>query len=72
MTLFPSATERQPPCLKALGLVLFIVTPGSLLVLPLVAWWMARRVQRAPQAAEGYRPTNTGLRFSINAVRPSV
>lgn len=71
MTLFHLGAERQQQCLKAAGVVLFIITPGSLLVLPFVAWWMGRRVRRARLVSKGYRPMNTGLRFSINAVRPS-
>lgn len=31
------------PSLKGVALILFIVTPGSMLVLPLVAWWMVRK-----------------------------
>jgi hypothetical protein len=53
--------------LKGAALVVFIATPGSLLVLPLLAWWMAHRAR-----SRGQRPLNTGLRFSMNAVRPSV
>lgn len=53
--------------LKCAALAVFVATPGSLLLLPLLAWWMARRAQ-----GRGQRPLNTGLRFSINAVRPSV
>jgi hypothetical protein len=52
-------------CLKCAALLAFIATPGSLLVLPLVAWWIGRKGRRQ-------RPLNTGLRFSMNAVRPSV
>lgn len=45
MTLFPRTAEREQQCLKAVGVALFIITPGSLLVLPFVAWWVARRGQ---------------------------
>jgi hypothetical protein len=54
------------PYLKGAALVVFIATPGSLLLLPLAAWWMAHRARNRAQ-----RPRNTGLRFSMNAVRPS-
>lgn len=53
--------------LKGAALLVFIATPGSLLVLPLLAWWMTHRSQ-----GRGQRPLNTALRFSMNAVRPSV
>lgn len=62
----PSPYNHRP-YLKAAALVVFIATPGSLLVLPLVAWWMAHRAK-----SRGQRPLNTALRFSMNAVRPSV
>ncbi len=55
------------PYLKGAALLVFIATPGSLLLLPLAAWWMAHRSKNRVQ-----RPRNTGLRFSMNAVRPSV
>ena len=34
--------------LKGAALVVIIATPGSLLVLPLVAWWMARKNKNGP------------------------
>lgn len=34
--------------LKGVALLLFIVTPGSMLVLPLVAWWMVRKGNLLP------------------------
>jgi hypothetical protein len=56
-------------CLKGAALVVFIATPGSMLLLPLLAWWAARGKRKAHV---DYRALNTGLRFSMNAVRPSV
>ena len=58
-------TINYRQCLKGAALVVFIATPGSMLLLPLLAWWMAHR------HGKGQRPLNTGLRFSMNAVRPS-
>ena len=55
------------PYLKGAALVVFIATPGSLLLMPLVAWWVAQRSKNRVQ-----RPRISGLRFSMNAVRPSV
>jgi hypothetical protein len=53
-------TSNCRPFLKGAALLVFIATPGPLLLLPLVAWWMAHK---------GQRPLNTALRFSMNAVR---
>ena len=53
-------------CLKGAALLVFIATPGSMLLLPLLAWWMARGKN------SDQRPLNTGWRFSMNALRPSV
>lgn len=36
-------TSHYRPCVKVAALVVFIATPGSVLALPLVAWWMARK-----------------------------
>ncbi len=53
--------------LRGVALVAAIAMPGSLLVLLVLAWWSVRRAKCRRQ-----RPVNTGLRFSMNAVRPSV
>jgi hypothetical protein len=64
--LFHFNTRNCQQCLKGAAVVVFLATPGSMLLLPLLAWWKMR------DKGKGQRPLNAGLRFSMNAVRPSV
>jgi hypothetical protein len=44
-----------PRCLKGVALIVFIVVPGSMLLLPLLAWWTALRPTVARERSENSR-----------------
>lgn len=46
-------TRHYRPSVKALALVVFLATPGAMLMLPLLAWWVARRPHKGAVLSNG-------------------